>query len=94
MQSIVIRSLLEFPQKLSEFENAFHKKIFEPSYQNFLSKIYKLEKISLAAFEAELSEMELKSEEYIKIASAVPELDFLEYAKRAREFSKAFAKGK
>ncbi|EAH9844623.1 hypothetical protein EZU46_08015 [Campylobacter upsaliensis] len=81
MQSIIIRSLLEFPQKLSEFENAFHLKIFEPLYQKFITKIYKLEHISLATFEAELSEDELKSEEYIKIASAVPELDFLEYEK-------------
>ena len=81
MQSIIIRSLLEFPQKLSEFENAFHLKIFEPLYQKFLSKIYKLDYISLAAFEAELSESELKSDEYLKIASAVPELDFLEYEK-------------
>ncbi|MPB22250.1 hypothetical protein YZ62_003680 [Campylobacter upsaliensis] len=81
MQSIIIRSLLEFPQKLSEFENAFHLKIFEPLYQKFITKIYKLEHISLATFEAELSESELKSEEYIKIAAAVPELDFLEYEK-------------
>lgn len=61
MQSIIIRSLLEFPQKLSEFENAFHLKIFEPLYQKFLTKIYKLEHISLSAFEAELSESDLKA---------------------------------
>lgn len=81
MQAIIIKSLLEYPQKLSEFENAFHKKIFEPIYQNFITKIYKLDKISFASFEAELSESELKSEEFLKIAGAVPELDFIEYEK-------------
>ncbi|MCR2055644.1 hypothetical protein CHLV4139_09145 [Campylobacter helveticus] len=81
MQSIIIKSLLEFPQKLSDFENAFHKKIFDPVYQNFISKIYKLDFISFASFESELSESELKSEEFLKIAAAVPELDFLEYEK-------------
>ena len=81
MQSIIIKSLLEFPQKLSDFENAFHKKIFDPAYQNFISKIYKLDFISFASFESELSESELKSEEFLKIAAAVPELDFLEYEK-------------
>lgn len=81
MQSIVIKSLLEFPQKLSEFESAFNKKIFDTPYRAFLAKIYKLEKLSFASFKAVLSEAELKSEEFLSIAAAVPELDFLEYEK-------------
>lgn len=81
MQSIIIKSLLEFPEKLSEFESVFHKKIFDAPYRNFLNKIYKLDKLSFAAFKAVLSENELKSDEFLSIAAAVPELDFLEYEK-------------
>lgn len=81
MQAVILRSLLEFPSELSVFENAFSIKLFDKTYADFLSIIYKLEKISFANFEANLSQNQLKSEEFAKMQKVLPEIDFLEYEK-------------
>lgn len=81
MQALILRSLLEYPSEFSEFENAFNKRLFEKPYSDFLSIIYKLEKVSFASFKAALSEAQLKSEEFARMEKATPEVDFIEYEK-------------
>lgn len=79
MQSVIIRSLLEFSNKAGDFEARFNKKLFEGRFFSFVEKILKLEKISFQSFKAVLSEADLNSKEFLQIANSVPELDFLEY---------------
>lgn len=81
MQALILRSLLEYPSEFSEFENAFNKRLFEKPYSDFLSIIYKLDKVSFASFKAALSEAQLKSEEFARMEKATPEVDFIEYEK-------------
>lgn len=81
MQALILRSLLEYPSEFSEFENAFNKRLFEKPYSDFLSIIYKLDKVSFASFKADLSEAQLKSEEFARMEKATPEVDFIEYEK-------------
>ena len=88
MQSVIIRSLLEFPDSIVDFEEAMPLKYFDASYRKLLEKIKTLDKVSYSAFRAALSDVELKSQEFAAISSAIPEADFLEYE---RPLKKEFA---
>lgn len=79
MQSLILKSLIEYPELKDEFENRFSISWFDDTYKAFVSILLNLKVLSFEAFESSLSEEQKKSEEFLKIAAAVPKVDFLDY---------------
>lgn len=79
MQSIILKSLLEYPEFKDEFEQRFSPVLFSGKYQVFCQKILSLNPLSFESFVSVLSDDEKQSEEFLNLCAAVCVPDFLEY---------------
>lgn len=88
MQSMIIRSLVEYPEFKDKFEERFSIKWFDEHNARLLTKVLSLDVISFEALESVLSEKEKQDEFFLRIACAIPTTNFLEYDKFLREESR------
>lgn len=82
MQARIIRSLLEYPQKLAEFESIFFDELFTGNFKSFVSLIKNTqESLDFTKFEALLSMEEKQSSEFMQICESYSDPLFLDYFK-------------